>query len=88
MVKMAGDGPKLVLKVSRLPESPTQTIASLEFFLRDVVAGLVSLISGAHEEYDFGDRRGLSRGRVKANLEETHEGDCLHRIRLTGCSSG
>jgi hypothetical protein len=63
VVKMAGDGPKLVVKVSRLPESLTQTIASLECFLRDVVAGLVSLISGAHEEYYFGERSGLSRPR-------------------------
>jgi hypothetical protein len=63
VVKMAGDGPKSVLKVLRLPESPTLTTGSLECFLRDVVAGLVSLISGAHQEYDFGDRRGLSRMR-------------------------
>ena len=63
MVKMAGDGPKLVLKVLRLPESSPLTIGSLECFLRDVVAGLVSLISGIHEEYDFGDRRRHSRPR-------------------------
>ena len=63
MVKMAGDGPKSVLKVLRLPESSTLTIGSLECFLRDVVAGLVSLISGTHEGYDFGDRRGLPRPR-------------------------
>ena len=66
LVKTAGEGPKLVLKVLRLPglpESSTLTIGSLESFLRDVVAGLVSLISGTHEEYDFGDQRGLSRPR-------------------------
>ena len=63
VVKMAGDGPKSVLKVLLLPESSTLTIGSLECFLRDVVAGLVSLISGTHEEYEFGDRRGLSRPR-------------------------
>jgi len=62
-VKMAGDGPKSVMKVLRLPESSTPTISSLECFLRDVVAGLVTLISGTHEEYDFGARRGLSRPR-------------------------
>jgi hypothetical protein len=63
VVKMAGDGPKSVLKVLRLPESSPLTIGSLECFLRDEVAGLVSLISGTHEEYDFGDRHGLSRPR-------------------------
>ena len=63
MVKMASEGTKSVLKVLRMPESLTLTIGSLGCFLRDVVAGLVSLISGTHEEYDFGDRRGLSRPR-------------------------
>jgi hypothetical protein len=66
VAKTAGEGPKSVLKVLRLPglpESSTLTIGSLECFLRDVVAGLVSLISGTHEGYDFGDRRGLSRPR-------------------------
>lgn len=67
VVAMAGDGPKPVLKVLRLrlPESSTQTIGRLEScrlesFLRDVVAGPVSLISGTREEYDCGDRRALS----------------------------
>ena len=63
VVKTAGNGPKSVLKVLRLPESSTLTIGSLESFLRDVVAGLVSLISGIHEEYDFGNRCGLARPR-------------------------
>lgn len=62
VVAMAGDGPKSVLKVLRLPESSTLTVGRLESrrlesFPRDVVAGPVSLISGTHEEYDFGDRR-------------------------------
>ena len=63
MVAMAGDGPESVLKMLRLrlPETLAVTVGSLKYFLRDVVAGLVSLISGIHEEYDFGNRSGLSR---------------------------
>ena len=62
---MAGDGPESVLKMLRLrlPETSAVTVGSLESFLRDVVAGLVSLISGIHEEYDFGNRCALSRPR-------------------------
>jgi hypothetical protein len=56
---MAGDGPKSVPKVLQPASSPL-TIGSLKCFLRDVVAGLVSPISGTNEEYDFVDRRGLS----------------------------
>ena len=63
VVAMAGDGPESVLKMLRLrlPETSAVTVGSLESFPRDVVAGLVSLISGIHEEYDFGNRCGLSR---------------------------
>ena len=65
MVAMAGDSPESVLKMLRLrlPETSAVTVGSLESFLRDVVAGLVSLISGIYEEYDFGNRCGLSRMR-------------------------
>ena len=59
VVKMAGDGPKSVPKVLQPASSPL-TIGSLKCFLRGVVAGLVSPISGTNEEYDFVDRRGLS----------------------------
>jgi hypothetical protein len=62
-VTMPGDGPESVLKMLRLrlPETLAVTVGSLKSFLRDVVAGLVSLISGIHEEYDFGNRCGLAR---------------------------
>jgi hypothetical protein len=63
VVAMPGDGPESVLKMLRLPETSAVTVGSLESFLRDVVAGLVTLISGIHEEYDFGNRCGLSRPR-------------------------
>ena len=66
-MRMAGDGPKSVLRVLRLPKSSTLTIGGLECFLRDEVAGLVSLISGTHEEYDF-DHRMFFGSRTWKNL--------------------